>query len=102
MNTKRPHKVTFRLSDVELNQLRVLVDKSGYNTQQFITKALFSRKLIEKDSMSALLVELRKQGVNLNQIARSCNAGNQYSEVNRINSAITNLENLWQYLRRSM
>lgn len=100
MNKNRPNKITFRLSDSELQELRARVEKSGFNEQQFLTRAVFSKKLIEKDSLHQLLVELRREGVNLNQIARACNSGNAPLEQDRINQAITNLEKLWQFLRQ--
>ena len=100
MNKSRPNKITFRLSDSELQDLRTRVEKSGFNEQQFLTRAVFSKKLIEKDTLHQLLVELRREGVNLNQIARSCNSGNAPLEADRINQSITNLEALWQSLRQ--
>ena len=100
MNKSRPNKITFRLSDSELQDLRSRVEKSGFNEQQFLTRAVFSKTLIEKETLHELLVELRRQGVNLNQIARACNSGNASLETDRINQTIINLEELWQSLRQ--
>lgn len=100
MNKNRPNKITFRLSDSELQDLRQRIQISGFNEQQYLTRAVFSKKLIEKDSLHQLLIELRREGVNLNQIARSCNSGNAPLEADRINQSITNLEALWQSLRQ--
>ncbi len=100
MNKSRPNKITFRLSDSELQDLRSRVKKSGFNEQQFLTRAVFSKKMIEKDTLHQLLVELRREGVNLNQIARACNSGNATLETERINQSITKLEKLWQFLRQ--
>lgn len=100
MNKSRPNKITFRLSDSELQDLRLRVEKSGFNEQQYLTRAVFSKTLIEKESLHQLLVELRREGVNLNQIARACNSGNASLETDRINQSITDLEKLWQSLRQ--
>lgn len=100
MNKSRPNKVTFRLSDSELEALNGLVKNSGYNTQQFLTRAIFESKVVNKESLYSILNELRKQGVNLNQIARACNAGNQQYETERIEDALRSLRAIWQYLRR--
>lgn len=99
MNKSRPNKITFRLSDSELQDLRLRVEKSGFNEQQYLTRAVFSKTLIEKETLHQLLVELRREGVNLNQIARACNSGNAFLETDRINQSITDLEKLWQFLR---
>ena len=98
MNKSRPNKITFRLSDSELQDLRSRVEKSGFNEQQFLTRAVFSKKLIEKEYLHKLLIELRREGVNLNQIARACNSGNVAFETERIKQSIANLEKLWQSL----
>lgn len=100
MNKNRPNKITFRLSDSELQELRARIQKSGFNEQQFLIRALFSKKLVEKGTLHHLLVELRREGVNLNQIARACNSGNATFETDRINQSIANLEKLWQSLRQ--
>lgn len=100
MNKSRPNKITFRLSDSELQDLRSRVEKSGFNEQQFLTRAVFSKTLIEKETLHELLVELRREGVNLNQIARACNSGNAALEADRIKQSITNLEALWRSLRQ--
>ena len=99
MNKSRPNKITFRLSDSELQDLQSRVKKSGFNEQQFLTRAVFSNKIIDKESLHQLLIELRREGVNLNQIARACNSGNASLETERIKQAIKKLEVLWQSLR---
>jgi hypothetical protein len=100
MNKNRPNKITFRLSDSELQDLRARIEKSGFNEQQYLIRAIFSKRLIEKETLHQLLVELRREGVNLNQIARACNSGNAPLETDRIKQTIINLEELWQSLRQ--
>lgn len=99
MNKSRTNKITFRLSDSELQDLRLRVKKSGFNQQQYLTRVVFSKSLIDKDTLHQLLIELRLEGINLNQIARACNSGNATLETERIRQAIKKLEVLWQYLR---
>ena len=95
MNKSRPNKITFRLSDVELKSFKQRVKKSGFNNQQFLAKVIFQKPVIEKETFEVLLLELKKQGVNLNQIARSCNSGNTEFEKQRILQTIQNLEVLY-------
>ncbi|MCR5765849.1 MAG: MobC family plasmid mobilization relaxosome protein [Treponema sp.] len=99
MNKSRLNKITFRLSDSELQDLRARIKKSGYNEQQFLIRAINSKQVIEKESLHNLIVELRREGVNLNQIARSCNSGNFPYERTRIHQVLDKLEKLWQSLR---
>jgi len=100
MNKSRPNKITFRLSDSELQDLRARVEKSGFNEQQFLTRAVFDKSLIEKSALNELIYQLRKIGVNCNQIARSCNSGNAPLESDRIKELATALEEICQSLRQ--
>lgn len=102
MNKTRPNKLTLRLSDAELAELNSRVKSSGFNQQQYLAKAIFEKNVIEKSSCSGLLFELRKQGVNLNQIARVCNLGHFEEERKRITDVLSRLESLWQSLRLLM
>lgn len=100
MNRSRPNKVTFRLSDTKLQELRARVKESGFNEQQFLIRAVLSNKMIEKETLQELIFHLRKIGVNCNQIAKSCNSGNVAFETDRIDQVITTLEYTCQSLRR--
>ena len=99
MNKSRPHCVTFRVSDDELVKLKERVKRSGYNNQQFLLNVVLKKTVIEKESFMKLLIELKKQGVNLNQVARSCNSGNTELEKQRITEVIKNLEVLYRNLQ---
>ncbi len=73
---KRDRKVTVRLSEDELAHLRRLVEDSGWSQEAYL------RALIEgvapaprpPPDYKAMTIELRRIGVNLNQIARVANA----------------------------
>ena len=92
MNKNRQHKVTFRLSDSELSDLKSKIQKSGFNEQQYLLRAVLEKKMIDKELLHNLMIELRREGVNLNQIARSCNSGNTEFEKQRINESLLKLE----------
>jgi hypothetical protein len=99
MNKTRTNKVTVRLSDSELTELKKRIKLSGFNQQQFLARAIFSKAMIDKDQLHSLLVELRREGCNLNQIARACNTYKVLDDAERIKQAIDKLEALWQSLR---
>ena len=60
MNKTRPNKVTVRLSDLELNELKKRIKLSGFNQQQFLSRAIFNKAMINKEQLHSLLVELRR------------------------------------------
>ena len=99
MNKTRPNKVTVRLSDSELSDLKKRIKLSGFNQQQFLARAIFSKAMIDKEQLHSLLIELRHEGVNLNQIARAINTYKVLDDTTKINQAIEKLEALWQSLR---
>ncbi len=99
MNKTRPNKVTVRLSDSELSDLKKLIELSGFNQQQFLSRAIFSKAMMDKEQLHSLLIELRREGCNLNQIARACNTYKVLDDAERIKQAIEKLEALWLSLR---
>ena len=99
MNKTRPNKVTVRLSDSELSELKDRIKLSGFNQQQFLTRAIFNKAMMNKEQLHSLLVELRREGVNLNQIARACNTYKVLDDEQKIRQTIEKLEALWLCLR---
>ena len=99
MNKTRPHKVTVRLSDSELSDLKKRIKLSGFNQQQFLSRAIFGKAMVDKEQLHSLLIELRREGCNLNQIARACNTYKVLDDAERIRQSIEKLEALWQSLR---
>ena len=99
MNKTRPNKVTVRLSDSELSDLKDRIKLSGFNQQQFLTRAIFNKAMMDKEQLHSLLVELRREGVNLNQIARAYNTYKVLEDEQKIRQAIEKLEALWLCLR---
>ena len=99
MNKTHPHKVTVRLSDSQLNDLRKRIELSGFNQQQFLTRAIFSKAMMDKEQLHSLLVELRREGCNLNQLARAANNYKVLADAERIKQSIEKLEALWLSLR---
>lgn len=99
MNKTRPHKVTVRLSDSELSDLKKRIKLSGFNQQQFLSRAIFGKTMMDKEQLHSLLIELRREGCNLNQIARACNTYKVLDDAERIRQSIEKLEALWQSLR---
>ena len=99
MNKTRPNKVTVRLSDSELSDLKERIKLSGFNQQQFLSRAIFNKAMMDKEQLHSLLIELRREGCNLNQIARACNTYKVLDDEQKIRQTIEKLEALWLCLR---
>lgn len=97
MNTKRQKSVAFRLSESEFSQLQERIKNSGMTSQEFLLRSALDKPILEKSVYQELLLEFRRQGVNLNQIARACNVGN--FDIPGIEKLIKELEEKWQSLK---
>lgn len=75
------------------------VEKSGKKQAEFLREAILKKTIVSTEGIKALTPELKRIGNNINQIARSCNEGQQatYAEVKQIEKE---LREVWQLLRR--
>lgn len=102
MNKSRPNQFLFRLDDPEKELFRNKVARSGLSQQNYIKKCVLDRPVISLDraELHKILVELSRQGNNLNQIARVLNERGDLAHENEISEMKGELENTWQQLRQ--
>jgi uncharacterized membrane protein YgaE (UPF0421/DUF939 family) len=99
MNKTRTKSIAFRVSSSEWHRLQVRIKNSGLNSQQFLIRAALEQPIVNKEAFQELLIELRHQGVNLNQIARACNSGRQQDAAEAAVAACKTLERFWQRIQ---
>ncbi len=99
MNRTRPKQIVIRLTEKEKEQLKKKVKKSGLKQQDYLIKCILNKKVLNTDGLKEITPQIKKIGVNLNQIARTCNEGNQatYKEIQEIGKE---LNEVWQLLRQ--
>ena len=102
MNKSRPNPILFRLNDLEKEQFRDKVARSGLTQQDYIKKCVLDKPVISLDraELHRIMVELSRQGNNLNQIARVLNERGDLVHENEISEMKGELENTWQQLRQ--
>ena len=100
MNTKRTHQVTFRLSDEELSSFRKKVSSSGCNQQEYLRKVALGKDITNLDALKEVLPEMKRQGVNLNQIAKKLNERGYVDYENVLASSLKEVEDTWRLLRQ--
>ena len=100
MNKKRPHQVTFRLSDEELEQLKSNIVKSGLRQQEYLRRAALSVQIMNTDELKEVWPELKRQGNNLNQIAKQLNSRQYVDFKNSLEPALKEWKEVWQLLRQ--
>jgi len=70
---KRQKQIVIRMDETEHAKLKKRVEESGKTQAEFLRKAIFETEIIDTDGAKELAAEMKKIGVNLNQIARWCN-----------------------------
>ena len=86
MKRTRSHQVSFRLNDKEYALLQRNLAASGKSLTEFFIETISKGKVIVISDYVPLLSELKRQGVNLNQLARRVN---QFSPVSEREILIT-------------
>jgi len=72
-NRTRPHQVKAWLSDSELSKFIQLLKQSGMSQTDYIRKSILQKEIIVVEDLKPLMLEMKKQGINLNQIAHRLN-----------------------------
>ena len=78
MKRVRSNQVSFRLSDKEYALLQKKLTASGLSLTEFFIETIRGKEIIIISDFLPLLGELKRQGVNLNQLVRRVN---QFSPV---------------------
>lgn len=93
----RTRKITFRLTEEEFRKIKEKVEESGTSQQQFLLKTALGKEIIHIKEFQELIFQIKKIGVNINQIAKHSNetgviSGTELAEVKG------GLDKIWQLL----
>lgn len=77
---KRETRTNVRFTEAEFAQIEQAQRETGLSVPDLLKKAFFKhrtmlRPLLSKEQVEQIMVELRRQGNNLNQIAKQINSG---------------------------
>lgn len=72
---KKDQKLSFRLSDVDAEKLKIMIRDSGLSASEFIRKVVLNNEInvVKKEDTIKVFYHLNKIGNNLNQIAHGIN-----------------------------
>jgi len=83
-NRTRNKAVTLRMTEEEFAFFQTQMETAKQKNQtEFFLAVLRKRKIIVIEDLRPALVELKRQGNNLNQIARQLNEGTEFGEAAR-------------------
>jgi len=74
-NRKRSNQLKIYLSDEEYKAFSEQVEKSNLTQTDFFVRCITKKKIIVVDGLKETLMELKKIGVNINQISKNLNSG---------------------------
>lgn len=100
MNKKRPHQVTFRLSDEELELLKKKISSSGKNQQEYLRRAALEKEIMNMDELKELIPEMKRQGNNLNQVAKRLNERGYVDYDKILEPVLKGVNETWQSLKQ--
>ena len=101
MNKKRPHQVTFRLSDEELEILKEKISSSSSGKkQEYLRRAALEMQITNMDPLKELIPEMKKQGTNLNQVAKKLNENRYVDYGNVLSGTLKEVKETWQSLKQ--
>jgi len=99
MNRKRPKQIVIRMSEDEYGLLKKKIDQSGKKQQEYLIDCITNKEVLNTDGIKALLPEMNRIGVNLNQLAKHSHQGypTMKSDIYKIGKE---LHDAWQLLKR--
>lgn len=98
-NRKRPKQVKFWASEEELEKIKKKTEKSKLTQSEYLLRSALDKKIIVVDGLKDILIELSREGNNLNQITKSLNQGDRV-EGYKILEAKEKLMELWDHIEK--
>lgn len=104
MARKKSIQFLLRTDERDANEIRKKVANSGLSQQDYLLKAALGASITDPTPFRELLTEYKRQGTNLNQIAKTINSGYSMTpELMRIITDMTEERNaIWQLLKQSI
>ena len=100
MNTKRKKQVCFRLTEDEFQLLQTKVIESGKNQQEYLRRAALNMPITNLDPLKYMLPEMKRQGANLNQVAKRLNERGYVDYGSELKKTQQEVRETWQSLKQ--
>lgn len=97
---KRKVQLNVRMTEEEAERLRKKVEQSGLTQRKYILKCILGKDVRNTDGIKAVLPELKRQGNNLNQIARKLNEQEYVDYRQELPNTMKEVREVWQSLKQ--
>lgn len=103
MPRKKNLQFLIRADERAASTIRQKAASSGLSQQDYLLKAALETRITDPRPFRELLSEYKRQGTNLNQIAKAMNSGDPMSPelLPLINALMEERENIWRLLKQS-
>lgn len=92
--------MTFRLTDEEYKKIKEKTAEAGISQQQFLLKTALDKEIIHIKEFQELIFQIKKIGININQIARKANETGNISQKD-MEEMKGGLDQVWRLLSQS-
>ena len=99
-NKSRPKQLPFLLTNSERELLQQKISESGMNQQQYILSCVLGKEIVNTDGIKEIVPELKRQGANLNQIAKRLNERGYIDYKKELPTVLDEVKMVWQSLRQ--
>lgn len=97
MGRIKDKQIKFWATEKEFNLIKKKVKESKLKQNDFLLKCALEKKIIIIEDLQEIFIELKRQGVNLNQLARAVNQGELNLNTEKLEKE---LEETWRLLRQ--
>lgn len=99
MNKTRPKQMILRMSEKEKEIIQKKIEKSKLKQNEYLLKCALGKDIKVIEGLTEIMKEIKRIGVNVNQIAKSSNQGKNISS-NTLENIQGELSEVWQLLKQ--
>lgn len=100
-NRITPKQVKFWASEKELEQIKKKVNKSKLTQSEYLLRCALDKNILVVEGLKEILIELSREGNNLNQIAKVLNQGEKVNPREFLETK-EKLMDLWELIEKTL
>lgn len=97
----RPKQVKFWASEKELDQIKKKIQKSNLTQSEYLLRSALDKNILVVEGLKEILIELSREGNNLNQISRTLNQREGFNEE-QFSETKERLMELWSLIEKTL
>ena len=98
---KRWIHIGIRVTPEEYERLKRKIREAGLTQREYLLFAALNQPVVNTDGIKALLPEMKRQGNNLNQLAKKMNHNNMIQDI-EFAETMEEVRETWRSLRRRL